>query len=98
MPGEQGWGMTLNEIWYMPGLPSDEGRLIMLYEDRGHHDPAIHFPDTTEKWGDKDDPFELKVYLDQQTELARANDSSFRFPWRPNCQMTPTVIDVVIQK
>merc|ERR1712080_520726 len=52
-----------------------------------------YFPEVREEWGDKDEPEELKAYLDEKVEQARASPASFR-PWKPNCQMTPTAEDI----
>ena len=59
-----------------------------------HNDPALFFPQLNEKWGNKNDPFELKSYLDQQVSAAASNPDRYKL-WEPNCQMTPTTEDII---
>ena len=57
----------------------------------------MFFPNILERWGNVDEPDDLKTYLDDVTADAREDPVNFH-PWRPNCQMTPTVLDIILQK
>jgi len=95
-PGDKGWDMTLEEAMASPG-PEGQGRIIITYNYRfpgGEEILKNYFPEVREEWGDKDEPEELKAYLDEKVEQARASPASFR-PWKPNCQMTPTAEDII---
>ena len=63
-PGELGWKTPLNEIWQREGLKEGEGRIIITYNNGGQTEPEYFFPEVLEAWGNKDDPKDLKEYLD----------------------------------
>ena len=90
------WSLTLDEIWSRPGLPQDEGRIIVMYQDESHRNESLYFSNMIERWGNKDTPEELKAYLDEQTELARQDPPTYT-PWRPNCQMTGSAPDIIFK-
>lgn len=91
----RGWDLTLDEIWSMEGLPEGQGRIVHVYEDGDHDDPEFFFPNFPERWGNVDEPEDLKAYLDEVTAEAQANEAEFT-PWRPNCQMTPNAADIML--
>ena len=90
--------MTLNQIWDAPGRPADEGRIVFIYEDAAHDDPAEDFPNIKESWGNVQSPEELQAYLRQETDNARDDVTGRYHPWRPNCQLTPDAESVVGQE
>lgn len=96
-PGSQEWTLTLDEIWNQPGLAAGQGRIIHMYELKKFFDAENFFPNIPERWGNKDEPEELKQYLDERTAEARASPEEYH-PWRPNCQMTPTGPDIIFHK
>jgi len=88
-----GWSTTLQDIWSRVTLPTDEGRIILTYNE-AHTDPVYFFPEVVEKWGDVDEPEDLRAYLDQQVSVAQQNPDRYT-PWKPNCQLTPTTEDII---
>jgi len=91
-PGDLGWETTLQDIWNREGLPEDEGRIIITYND-GHTDPTLFYPEVSEHWGNVDEPEKLREYLQREVGLAE-NNPAYQ-PWKPNCQMTPTTEDII---
>jgi len=92
VPGDLGWKTPLDDIWQREGLAEGQGRIIMTYNS-GYTDPTKFFPEVLEKWGDKDEPEELKEYL--TNEVAKAENNPNYQPWKPNCQMTPNTEDII---
>jgi len=93
-PGDLGWETSLREIWAREDLPSGEGRIIITYNDGGYTDPAFFFREVNERWGNVDEPSDLRRYLEDEVANAMENPTSFR-PWKPNCQMTPNQEDII---
>jgi len=93
-PGELGWETSLREIWSREDLPVDEGRIIITYNNGGYTDPDFFFREVNERWGNVDEPTELRSYLETEVANAKANPTSYR-PWKPNCQMTPNEEDII---
>ncbi|XP_023336277.1 uncharacterized protein LOC111707405 [Eurytemora carolleeae] len=92
-PGVLGWSTTLEDIWSREGLPENEGRIIITYNDV-HTDNKVFFPEVLERWGNVDEPEDLRRYLEVEVENA-ANNSKYQ-PWKPNCQLTPTELDIIL--
>jgi len=91
-PGELGWSTTLQDIWSREDLPSEEGRIIITYNN-GYTDPQLFFREVLGGWGDVNEPEALYQYLNEAVGLA-TNNPAYQ-PWKPNCQMTPTAIDII---
>ena len=108
VPGDLGWKTPLDDIWQREGLAEGQGRIIMTYNS-GYTDPTKFFPEVLEKWGDKDEPEELKEYLTNEViliitknrksikifQVANAENNPNYQPWKPNCQMTPNTEDII---
>ncbi|XP_023320825.1 uncharacterized protein LOC111695659 isoform X2 [Eurytemora carolleeae] len=92
-PGELGWDTTLQDIWTREGLPEDEGRIIITYNDI-HTDTTLFYPEVLEKWGDVNEPEDLRRYLEEEVKTAQ-NNPDYQ-PWKPNCQLTPTASDIIL--
>jgi len=92
VPGDLGWNIPLNDIWQREDLVEGQGRIIITYNN-GYTDPAMFFPKFLARWGDSDEPEDLKTYLTQEVGNAE-NNPSYQ-PWKPNCQMTPQAEDII---
>jgi len=93
-PGEFGWETSLRDIWAREDLPLNEGRIIITYNNGGYTDPDYFFREVNERWGNVDEPAELRSYLESEVANAITNPTAFR-PWKPNCQMTPNQEDII---
>ncbi len=71
-PGDKGWDLTLDEIWQQDGLPSQEGRIIHVYEVRvtvlctTHHVLTIFMaPNTLYSWTPSCSMLSVKNFCDE---------------------------------
>ena len=54
---------------------------------------TMHVVEVLGKWGDVDEPADLRRYLENQVSLA--DGSPAYKPWKPICQLSPTVEDIL---
>lgn len=94
-PDVDKWDVTLGTVLSKANLPSDQGRIMLIYNDDTHRDDSLFFPTVHGAWANENDPVLMKAFLDNEVENA-FNHPESHSPWVAQCQMTPNEQDIIL--
>ncbi len=96
-PTSDNLGMTLNELWKQPVPHPEEGRVIVIDDNRNSGENNFLFKDYHGHWCNVNDPMDLKSCLDEYVgNVANHTENPKYKPWGQSCQMTPNSEDIVL--